>query len=163
MELQQADKIAAAVIERLKPFWSRIEVAGSVRRRKPLVNDIDLVLIASDPWGLDAMLSAMGEVRMNGAKIQRVRTVAIDLDIYFATPETWATLLLIRTGSTKNNIRLCGIAKSKGMHLHADGSGLFLITTCEVGTPREDRIAGDTEESIYQALGLKYQEPWERN
>lgn len=161
MELQQADKIAAAVIERLKPFclvradgYVYIEVAGSVRRRKPLCNDVDLVLIAADPWGLNAMLPTMGQVTMNGAKIQRVKTPAADIDIYIATPETWATLLLIRTGSKENNIRLCALAKKKGMQLHAGGRGLFRGV---------QQIAGDTEESIYQALGLKYVPPEGRN
>ena len=47
------------------------------------------------------------------------------------------------------------------MKLHADGSGLFRIEAqgCE---GIEVRIAGDTEESIFQALGVPYKEPWER-
>ncbi|GAI94863.1 unnamed protein product, partial [marine sediment metagenome] len=43
----------------------------------------------------------------------------------------------------------------RAWRLFADGSGLF--------NERGERIAGDSEESIYQALGLRYQEPWERN
>ena len=49
------------------------------------------------------------------------------LDIYVATPETWATLLLIRTGSRAHNIKLCARARAMGMRLHADGSGLFRL------------------------------------
>jgi DNA polymerase (family 10) len=98
-------------------------------------------------------------------KLERARSIADEVikrlspycqvDIYIADETTWATLLLIRTGSTENNIRLCSRAKDMGWHLAASGDGLFN----EMGK----RIAGDTEISIYNALGLPYQEPLERN
>ncbi len=78
----------------------------------------------------------------------------ITLDVYYATPETWATLLLIRTGSKENNIRLATLANKRGWRLAASGDGLF--------NEKGERIAGDSEESIYETLGLRYQEPWER-
>ncbi|MBA7669483.1 hypothetical protein ES703_77614 [subsurface metagenome] len=67
--------------------------------------------------------------------------------------ETWATLLLIRTGSKESNIRLATLAQKKGWRLKANGEGLF---------NEGQRIAGDTEESIYEALELPYQRPEER-
>ncbi|MBN1366607.1 MAG: hypothetical protein JW967_01600 [Dehalococcoidales bacterium] len=82
------------------------------------------------------------------------------VDFYIATPETWATLLLIRTGSREHNIKLCSLARQKGMKLHADGSGLFRVSLLE--SEPDERIAGDTEDSIFKALGLPYQEPEER-
>ncbi|MBA7477652.1 hypothetical protein ES707_13066 [subsurface metagenome] len=91
---------------------------------------------------------------MSGMKITRVEMDSISLDIYFATPETFATHLLIRTGSTENNIRLCSVAKKKGWHLFANGDGLF--------NQDGQRVAGDSEESIYKALGLPWQRPEER-
>uniref|UniRef100_A0A6M3IRC0 Putative DNA polymerase n=1 Tax=viral metagenome TaxID=1070528 RepID=A0A6M3IRC0_9ZZZZ len=149
--LDRAQRIADAVIERLKPYCKRIEVAGSVRRGRPRVHDIDLVIIPNDPWRLYGELPKLGQVKMSGSKISRLMVGEIQVDLYFATDETWATLLLIRTGSTQNNIRLCALAKKKGWHLAADGSGLF--------NEKGERIAGDTEVSIYDALGLPYQEP----
>lgn len=79
----------------------------------------------------------------------------IDLDVYFATEEIWATLLLIRTGSKKSNIRLATAAKRKDWRLAASGDGLF--------NEDNERIAGDTEQSIFEALGIHYLEPWERD
>lgn len=156
MELERAQKIAREVIKRLSPYCARerIEVVGSVRRKKPSVKDIDIVLIPSDLWNLHHEIKGMGQVRMSGNKIMRVMVGSVQVDIYFATPETWATLLLIRTGSAENNIRLCSLAKKKGWHLAASGDGLF--------NEKGERIAGDSEESIYEALGLLYREPWER-
>ncbi|MBA7551950.1 hypothetical protein ES705_44501 [subsurface metagenome] len=154
MELQRAKKIASEVIERLCPYCTKIEVAGSIRRRKPTVHDIDIVLIPSDAWGLHHEIMGLGQVKMSGLKIQRVRVGDIQVDIYFADEKTWATLLLIRTGSKENNIRLCTLARKEGWHLSASGDGLF--------NENGERIAGDSEVSIYKALGLRYQEPWER-
>ncbi|GAJ17753.1 unnamed protein product, partial [marine sediment metagenome] len=95
-----------------------------------------------------------GRAKMGGSKLQRIDVAGIQVDIYFATPETFATLLLIRTGSKESNIRLCSIAKKMGWHLAASGDGLFNETG--------DRVAGDSEESIYRALGLPYQRPERR-
>jgi DNA polymerase (family 10) len=160
MELKQAEIIAEKVKEKLMPTCARIEVAGSIRRRRPFVHDIDLVLIPSNQGQLWYKLAEMGQVKMSGAKLMRCTLPeGIDVDIYVATPEIWATLLLIRTGSKSHNIKLCSLAKTNGMKLHADGSGLFGLGDCE-GT--ETRIAGDTEASIFKALGLAYVPPEKR-
>lgn len=155
MELERAQRIANEVIKRLSPYCKKIEVAGSIRRRKPQVNDIDLVLIPNDLWNLHPELMKLGQLKMSGKKIMRVMIGSTQVDIYVADEATWATLLLIRTGSKENNIRLCSRAKAMGWHLAASGDGLFNETG--------ERIAGDTEISIYNALGLPYQEPWERS
>jgi len=154
VDLQRAEKIASEVIKRLSPYCQRIEVAGSIRRRKEWVNDVDLVLIPLDLWNLHHEIMGLGQVRMSGNKIMRVMVGNTQIDLYFATEETWATLLLIRTGSKENNIRLASLAKKRGWHLAASGDGLF----DETG----ERIAGDTEESIFEALGLPFQRPEER-
>jgi len=171
MELEKAKTIASEIIRRLAPYCERVEVAGSVRRRRPTVRDIDVVLIPRDKEAVDSVLMQLGKVKMSGAKIARVTVDlthvirksesliqltadTVDIDIYFATPETWATLFLVRTGSTENNIRLCSLAKKRGWKLAANGDGLF--------NEYDERIAGDSEESIYEALGIPWQEPWER-
>jgi len=153
--LERAEKTAAAIIKRLAPFCERLEIAGSIRRRRPWVNDIDIVLIPGDIWNLHQEIKRLGPVRMSGSKIMRVMVGAIQCDFYFATPETWATLLLIRTGSAENNIRLATRAKKMGWHLAASGEGLF--------NEKGERVAGDTEQSIYEALSLAYQKPEERD
>lgn len=155
MELERAKKIAEKVLERVSPYCSKIEVAGSVRRGKPQVNDIDFVLIPSDPWNLTHEIMGLGPSTAAGDKLKRVKFDDVQVDFYYATPETWATLLLIRTGSKESNIRLASLAKKKGWRLAASGDGLF--------NEKGQRIAGDSEESIFEALGLLYQEPWQRN
>ena len=127
IELSRAQKIAGAVVGLLNPCCSRIEVVGSVRRKRPWVNDIDLVVIPKDLWSLHAELTRLGggQMKMSGAKIMRVMYGSIQVDVYIADEYTWATLLLIRTGSKENNIRLCTVARDRGWHLAASGDGLF--------------------------------------
>jgi len=163
MELEQAQKIASQVITKLAPFCDRIEVAGSIRRRRPFCHDIDIVCIPSNQGQFLYQLQQLGKIKMGGGKLIRCDTPnGIELDIYIATPETWATLLLIRTGSKAHNIKLCKRALSMGMKLHADGSGLFRLIPEGCERMNEERIAGDTEESIFEALEMKFLKPENR-
>jgi len=154
MELEKAKAIANEVVTKLAPYCTKIEAAGSIRRRKPLPADIDIVLIPTDLWNLTREIKALGPAMVSGDKLKRINYNGVQVDLYFATPETWATLLLIRTGSKENNIRLCTLAKKRGWHLAANGDGLF--------NEHGQRVAGDSEKSIYEALGVPYQEPWQR-
>ena len=171
MELLIAELIAEEVVKMLLPHCERIAVAGSIRRCRPVVNDVDLVLIPNDRNAIAGVLGKLGRVERSGMQQARVEMPvrmmrkpgegitevfqgAIGVDVYYATPDNFATLLLIRTGSKGNNIRLCTLARKRGWHLAANGDGLF--------NGRGERVAGDTEKSIYQALGIPWQEPWER-
>jgi DNA polymerase (family 10) len=149
--IQKAKELSDEIVKRLEPYCQKIQVAGSIRREKPTVHDIDIVLIADDLECVCKELAGLGELRKDGQKIKCLEYKDVSVDLYFATPQTWATLLLIRTGSKENNIRLCARAKTLGMHLAASGDGLF--------DQESVRIAGDTEESIFQELGLPYKEP----
>lgn len=152
MELHQAEAIAQELMAELGPFCQKIEVAGSIRRRRSWVNDIDLVLIPRNQGLLATKLHELGG--LGGPKVQRARYKGLPVDIYVAAPETWATLLLIRTGSARHNLELATRCKARGWRLKANGDGIL--------DHQGNRIAGDTEESIFKALGLPYKEPWER-
>lgn len=158
MRLETAKAIARQIRVTLAPHCERIETVGSIRREKPVVHDIDIVLIPK-PYAvvmMGGLLTTIGELKADGHKVKRLFLIdySITVDIYIATPASWATLVLIRTGSKENNIRLCTLARRKGWQLKANGDGLF--------NEQGKRIAGDSEQSIYQALGIPYQEPHER-
>lgn len=166
MELEKAKAIAEEIKAHLAPNCQKIVVAGSIRRQKSFVRDVDIVCIPSNQGQFIGALQRMGLIKSGAGKLIRVELQygfppGLKLDVYIATPETWSTLLLIRTGSKEHNIKLCKRARQRGMKLYADGSGLFRIEAqgCE---GIEIRIAGDTEESIFEALELPYKEPWER-
>jgi DNA polymerase (family X) len=154
LSLAEGQQIATEVVERLMPYCERIEVAGSIRRRKPVVNDVDIVLIPSDSVKLVDAIRGPGNAGAADPKILRFLHKNVAIDVYIATRQSWATLLLIRTGSRENNIRLASRAKVKGWTLKANGEGLL--------NQNGMRIAGDTETSIFNALGLNYQKPEDR-
>lgn len=156
MELARAQAMATAIIARLSPYCrpERIKAVGSIRRKKDLVNDIDLVMVPSDPWKLYVELKSMGEMKADGDKAKRLIVNGAQVDVYFATEETWATVLLIRTGSKESNIRLATRAKKMGLQLKANGEGLI--------DQDGRRLAGNTEQSIFEALGIPYLPPERR-
>ena len=171
ISLDVANEEADSFLGALSNFCERAEIAGSIRRKRPYVHDIDLVVIPRFIERESYLLFSTGELvslleekltemekssyislLANGDRMKRVllRTADIPIDLYIATPENWSTLLLIRTGSREHNIYMCSLAKRLGMQLKADGSGLF----------RDGEIiAGNSEESIFQALGLNYIDP----
>jgi DNA polymerase/3'-5' exonuclease PolX len=174
MELNRARGLAEGIKKELAPFCHRIEVAGSIRRGKADVHDIDIVCIPISQE-FYTVLNGLGNVS-GGPKIYKLEVKqdgrpvitqgkAFCADIYIATRETWATLLLIRTGPKEFNIKLCRLAQSKGMKLHADGSGL---EKCLAGqgffedVKETCKIPCATETDIFEALGLKYRAPGER-
>ena len=171
MELSKAKEIAAGIVAQLKPYCERLEVAGSIRRGKPEVHDIDLVVIPTGQQFYKA-LQQLGKVT-GGPKIYKVELPVVSqgkpfcVDINIATEKTWATLLLVKTGSKEHNIMLCKLAHSKHMKLHADGSGL-LRDSGEIDMfggqihYADNWIPCATETDIFNALGLNYKAPGER-
>src|SRR5205807_9246895 len=174
MDLGTARAQAELIRSSLEGVCRRIEIAGSIRRKKAQVRDIDFVAIprtieraSQTLFGgpetvslIDGKLEALASagrlsVVLNGEKLKRLKPPGSDLfvDLYVATDQNWATLLLIRTGSREHKIYLCALARRVGMQLKADGSGLF----------RDGKIvANETEESIFRALGLPYISPESR-
>ncbi|MBZ5702112.1 MAG: hypothetical protein LAN84_09715 [Acidobacteriia bacterium] len=185
--------VADKIVEGLAPHCERIEIAGSLRRLRPTIGDIDLVAIPrfaskSSLFGpvplaetdfmaalLDFAEDDDGISRANcmGDKIVRFKTRweksgsagEIQVDCYLATPESWATLLLIRTGSAEHNIWLAQRAKACGGKLHADGSGLEVPGQYDPLAQRVVNsrvIRAQTEEEIFKALGLPLPLPADR-
>jgi len=154
MKLQEALSIFNEIYYRLKPHCEKIIAAGSIRRQKDEIRDIDIVLIPTNPGQLSQEIDRLGPPIADGEKLRRVEYNGTQVDIYYANQKTWATLLLIRTGSRENNIGLCSQAQSLGMKLKANGDGII-----DAGG---HLIPIESEEQIYQILGLPYHEPWER-
>lgn len=158
-----ARTIAHKIVAELKPACERIEVAGSLRRGKPTVHDIDVVLVPkveSTPL-LETLLSDLikrGSLTPIRGKDKIKSFIAtktgIPVDIYVATEETWPTILLIRTGSKEHNIKLARRASCRGMKLRASGEG---IEGSDGGL-----IRVKAEEEIFSLLGLGYLRPEDR-
>jgi len=169
MKLAEAQHLAAKIEHELLPFCSRIAVAGSIRRERAEVNDIDLVLIPKA--GLKPIVDRVtakwrqvAGVKSDARNLRFVSPTGFQLDIFIAhddvedlvssTPSNWGAVLLCRTGSLIHNTQLCAHALLKGLKF-APYRGVLDHNT--------DKIIGSrTEEEIYGALGLKWREPRER-
>lgn len=154
MELQKALEIANEIVGRVKPFCKQVEIAGSIRRNRPEVRDIDIVLIPADAWNLYQQIMTLKDYAgPAGAKIERFSYKGIGIDLYYATTDTWGIILLVRTGSIEHNKKLVARAKDRGLRF-------------SVARGIEDRdgklIASKTEEEIFKSLGLDSIPPEER-
>jgi len=164
MKLLEATQIAMELVNKLRPYCDRIEVAGSIRRGRREVKDIDIVAIPNEDKitaaGYFGRQHLIGTIANTSRPIRSGQSIAsfvfkdINVDIYWATHSTWGTLLLIRTGSKQHNIKLATLAKSRGWQLKASGEGLL--------DSYHRRIAGNDEEGILKALGLPFIPPGER-
>jgi len=156
MELTEATKKGLQILKQISPFVSRGHLAGSIRRKKPIVRDIDIV-VELKPNNIDKLknfIFKLGEVKLKGDKL--IRFIATDnaqVDIYIGTKENYEPLLLIRTGSKEHNIKLTTRALSMNMQLTANG----LIDK------KTGKIIATSEKDIFKALKMNYVEPEKRN
>ncbi len=131
----------------------KIEIAGSLRRRKETVRDID-VLIASKNHSkvIDAFTNLHGVQRVlaKGQTKSSIRIEGIQADLRVVDEKIFGAALLYFTGSVQHNIHLRKIAIKKNMKLSE--YGVFDKETNKL-------LAGKTEEECYRKLGLRYIEP----
>jgi len=168
LDRSEVEPLAFKILGEIGPFCLKAEVAGSIRRRRGVVNDVDIVVLPrpgkTDSWlsiiktvrsGFDASTVKQGDklAVLNVPFASKSGQSYVQVDLYRAEPETWGILLLVRTGSKEHNVKLCNLAISKGLRLKysvglTDQRGLV--------------VAGRTEEEVFAALGLPFIPPSER-
>jgi DNA polymerase (family 10) len=127
-------------------------VAGSYRRMKDTVGDLDVLVVSEDPEKATARFIGYPEVRevlARGTTRSSVRLASgIQADLRVVPPESFGAALHYFTGSKAHNIAVRKLGIARGLKIN------------EYGVWRgERRIAGETEQSVYAALGLPYIEP----
>jgi DNA polymerase/3'-5' exonuclease PolX len=156
--------IARRLHNALAPYCHRLELAGSLRRGRPMVGDIELVAIPRrprdllgdplpGPTALDHFLDERAvQFTRRGDKYQQFAYGRYTIDLFLATPATWGSIYTIRTGSADFSKWLVtaqphGAAPwglvFQGGRLHAHGR---LLSTPE-------------ETDVFNALGLAYIDP----
>lgn len=174
MEYQKALEIANKWVSELAPFCEKIQIAGSIRRGKPEVKDIEIVCQPKnepviDMFGneiaqfsaLESYLSQVQNVRFvkNGEKYKQIRLPeGINLDLFIVTPPAqYGVILAIRTGPAEYSHWLVtpkrqgggcpSFLKVKEGALHNNGKTLL--------TPEE--------KDFFEALGVPWTPPDQRS
>lgn len=142
---------------RVCPGVIKAEVAGSIRRKKETIGDIDILVACKDDNRQEILKyftsgSFVGRVILKGE--QRASIILSDpkkqVDLRLIAENNWGAALQYFTGSREHNIHLRTIARSRGFKISE--YGIFRLDTAE-------RLGGLTEDDIYTTLGYQIMPP----
>src|SRR5919205_3633089 len=155
MLLDEATALAEHMLDfvRAHPSTIRAEVAGSLRRRKETIGDLDLVAASGEQKALaDAFAEAqfVDEVLAHGPTKVFIDCGGVEVDLRIVAPEAFGSLLHHFTGGQAHNIALRERAVKMGLNISEYG-------LAKAGTGNYEPVA--TEEEIYSRLGLPYIPP----
>jgi DNA polymerase (family 10) len=154
--LNVAAETAQAVIDAVGslPGCQKIARAGSLRRARESIGDVDVLAAAEDSAPLMAALTAMpeaAEVIASGETKTSIRTTAgLQVDLRVVSLDVWGAALQYFTGSQEHNVRIREMAVRRKLKLSE--YGLFSAETGEL-------IVSETEEEVYQRLGMQWVPP----
>jgi DNA polymerase (family 10) len=136
---------------RAMPEVTRAEFAGSARRGRETVRDIDILVVATDREVVKKYFLTLGEELIAGKKKARIfapidSRISVQVDLLFCEDDAWGSSIAYFTGSKEHNIALRTLANQKGYTFNEHG---YYKATGE-------RVGGATELELYELLGL----PW---
>lgn len=161
---KEALKVAKETMEQLRPFCSKIEIAGSIRRKKKEVGDIEIVAIPK-PYlvglfedGIASVVNKWEKVRGNleygkSKYTQRILPSGINLDLFFADENNWGYIYAMRTGSAEYSHQVLAKSWVRAGYKGTDG---YLVRNGSKCVARE-------EEDFFRMIGVAYIPPEERN
>lgn len=159
MELWKAKQIAEKVKSELSSYCERIEIAGSIRRQKPNVKDIEIVAIPK-PYDIGMFETGIAQIVNKWKKVkgelpckytQRVLPEGIKLDLFFTEPENWGLIYTIRTGSAEFSHQVLAVNWVKAGYKSIEGN-LYRMEDMK-------KIAIPEESDLFKLIGVKYVEP----
>lgn len=172
MGIVEAMPIATALVERLREMKEikRAEIAGSLRRWKETVGDVDLVCCLKDIDHADAVSKAfthfpeVERVLGQGKTKASVLTAGgLQVDLRIVPVDNFGAALFYFTGSKDHNVRVRGIAQDHGLTLNE--WGLYKVAEYDKAdkktgeAPTAKPVASKTEEDVYKKLGLEFVPP----
>ena len=151
--LESSTELAEEILSELQelPVVTRAEYAGSLRRVKETIGDIDILAASSEPEAVMDRFTSMRVARKSGNLVRgstksSIRTKGgLQVDLRVVAPDEFGAALQYFTGSQAHNVRVREIAVKKGLKLSE--YGIFRVEGGE-------RLASQTEEEVYAALGM---------
>lgn len=154
MNLGMAFPVAKRIVEALRKETGseKIEWAGSLRRMKENIGDIDILATGPKHEKIIEAFTHLPEVKQILASGETKASVIVEgglqIDLRVVDEDSYGAALQYFTGSKAHNIHLRGIAKGKGIKIN------------EYGVFKGDKkIGGREEEDVYKALGMMWIEP----
>lgn len=167
----------------LKPVTERLIVAGSLRRRKARVSDVEILYLPKfetrrHPEDMFSTVQADladeaierlvkqgvlerrhnvhgSEIYGDKNKLLRHTASGVPVDLFKATLANWHNYLVCRTGPAELNVRICQAARALGWKWNAYGDGFSSLATGEI------RVMG-SERAVFEFVGLPFLEPVNR-
>lgn len=174
MELNKAHDIAESLLADVTHACVRSEIAGSIRRKKADVKDIELVVRVKDWDGLFEALQKHGEFIKPGVPniipwnpkrdakyLRMLLNEDIKLDLFIATPENWGALYMMRTGSAIGPDGDFGFVPAMFAAWKRKSGGGKMVS-CLPTTPEGLSISVPEEEDFFKLCGVKWVEPENR-
>ena len=167
MGIVEAMEVGQTLLDALKrlPAVMRAEIAGSLRRRRETIGDIDLVCALSDPAAGEKVSAAFVKLplvqRVLGqgqTKATILTTGGLQVDLRIVPADNFGAALQYFTGSKEHNTKLRGLAQQNDMTLNE--WGLYKLDEYDRSEkkagfpPRAKPVASKTEDDIYQALSM---------
>jgi DNA polymerase (family 10) len=168
----EALPIAESLVERLRAMKQvkQAEIAGSLRRRRETIGDVDLVCSLKDEARGTEVAEAFTQfpevekvLGSGNAKVSVITAGGLQVDLRIHPADRFGAAMLYFTGSKEHNVKVRGRAQDRGLTLNE--WGLFTQDEWEKvkRTPGEappvKPVAAATETDIYKKLGLSYVEP----
>lgn len=154
--LSVAMAAAAEIMDKLKKLKlvKKINVAGSLRRKKQTIRDIDILISSTQEEKVIDEFCRLAPVKKILAKGQTKSAIltnnGIQVDLRVVKPDSFGAALVYFTGSKAHNIHIRELAKKRGLKINE--YGVFLEKTGK-------KVAGKTEQDVYKALNLAFIEP----
>jgi DNA polymerase (family 10) len=166
--ISQVDELIGPLLEHMRdaPGVERLEVAGSYRRRKETIGDVDLLVQADlpAPAVMEHFTTFSSVERVVSAGNTRGSVVlrsGLEVDLRVIPQRSFGAALHYFTGSKEHTVAVRQIALRKGLRVNE--WGVFRlpegVDPAEVGKEDGERVAGETEDSVFDALGMAWVAP----
>ncbi len=167
-QIRETERLIAGLLEHMQsaPGVARIKLAGSLRRRKETIGDVDILaeLEGDGTPVVDHFVSFSGAQRVVGAGSTKGSIVlhsGLQVDLRVIPSRSFGAALQYFSGSKGHNVAVRSRAVRQGLRVNE--WGVFRVPETEddepIGKEDGERLAGDTEQSVYEVLGMSWVPP----